>query len=164
METVWRVAFVYIVIWACFRVVGKRELTQMTPFELVSLLFIPQLFSRALTRQDYSMTNALIGATTLFLLVFVTSTLSHRFPRFRRVLQAEATVLVARGTMRLHLLDRERITPEDVFSAMHKVGVTELRDVDWAILEGDGKIAIVPRPGIDIVAREAGAPRPLGAN
>jgi uncharacterized membrane protein YcaP (DUF421 family) len=145
METVVRVVIVYVLVWACFRVVGKRELTQMTPFELVMLLFIPQLFSRAITRQDYSMTNAIIGLTTLFLLVFVTSTLSYRFPGFRGVLEAKPTVLVTRGQLLTHFLDRERITSEDVFSAMHKSGIAHLYDVEWAILEGDGKIAIVPR-------------------
>jgi uncharacterized membrane protein YcaP (DUF421 family) len=149
METVLRVVVVYVIVWACFRVVGKRELTQMTPFELVTLLFIPQLFSRAITRQDYSMTNAIIGTTTLFALVFITSTLSYRFPRFRAVLEAQPTVLVTRGQFHRHFLDRERITADDVFSAMHKAGIADLRDVEWAILEGDGKIAIVPRPPRD---------------
>ena len=88
METVLRVIFVYVLVWGCFRVLGKRELTQMSPFELVTLLFIPQLFSRALTRQDYSMTNAVIGATTLFTLVFLTSAASYRSQRFARVVQA----------------------------------------------------------------------------
>ena len=85
METVLRVVFVYVLVWGCFRVLGKRELTQMSPFELVTLLFIPQLFSRALTRQDYSMTNAVIGATTLFLLVILTSAASYHSRRFARV-------------------------------------------------------------------------------
>ena len=150
METVWRVAFVYALMWACFRVVGKRELTQMTPFELVTLLFIPQLFSRALTRQDYSMTNALIGAMTLFLLVFITSTLSHRYPRIRSVVQATPSVLLHRGQLLSGALDRERISPSDIFSAMHKVGVEQLGDVEWAILEADGRIAIIPRDGIGL--------------
>lgn len=145
METVLRVVVVYVIVWACFRVVGKRELTQMSPFELATLLLIPQLFSRAITRQDYSMTNAVIGASTLFLLVFLTSTLSYRFPRFRAVLQARSTVLVQHGELLTRSLDRERIASEDIFSAMHKEGIVDLKDVEWAILEGDGRIAIVPR-------------------
>jgi uncharacterized membrane protein YcaP (DUF421 family) len=144
METVFRVLFVYVLVWACFRVLGKRELTQMSPFELVTLLFIPQLFSRALTRQDYSMTNAVIGATTLFLLVFVTSALSYRFRGISRIVQARPTVLVCRGGLIEEHLNRERIAPEDVFSAMHKVGLERLGQVEWAILEGDGKIALIP--------------------
>ncbi|MFL5613595.1 MAG: DUF421 domain-containing protein [Gemmatimonadaceae bacterium] len=144
METVFRVCFVYVLVWACFRVLGKRELTQMSPFELVTLLFIPQLFSRALTRQDYSMTNGVIGATTLFTLVFLTSALSYRFRGFSRVVQASPTILVSHGQLVAENLNRERIAPEDVFSTMHKVGLDNLSQVEWAILEGDGKIALVP--------------------
>ena len=144
METVLRVLFVYVLVWAFFRILGKRELTQMSPFELVTLLFIPQLFSRALTRQDYSMTNAVIGATTLFLLVFVTSAVSYRFRGISRIVQARPTVLVCRGGLIEEHLNRERIAPEDVFSAMHKVGLERLGQVEWAILEGDGKISLIP--------------------
>lgn len=144
METVFRVAFVYIFVWACFRVLGKRELTQMSPFELVTLLFIPQLFSRALTRQDYSMTNAVIGASTLFLLVFLTSAASYRSNRFARIVEAQPRVLVRRGQLVEAHLDRERIPARDVFSAMHKVGLERLDQVEWAILEGDGKISLIP--------------------
>jgi uncharacterized membrane protein YcaP (DUF421 family) len=145
METVIRVLFVYVVLWSCFRVLGKRELTQMSPFELVTLLLIPQLFSRALTRQDYSMTNGVIGATTLFALVFITSALSYRFRRFSRIVQARPTILVSRGVLVEEHLNRERIAPEDLFSAMHMVGLEHLGQVEWAILEGDGKIALIPR-------------------
>ena len=145
METVFRVMFVYALVWACFRVLGKRELTQMSPFELVTLLFIPQLFSRALTRQDYSMTNAVIGATTLFTLVFVTSAVSYRFRAVARVLSARPSILVSRGALVEAQLNRERISPEDIFAAMHKVGLERLDEVEWAILEADGRIALVPR-------------------
>lgn len=151
METVFRVLFVYVLVWSCFRILGKRELTQMSPFELVTLLFIPQLFSRALTRQDYSMTNAVIGATTLFLLVWITSAVSYRFRAISRIVQARPTVLVCRGGLIEEHLNRERIAPEDVFSAMHKVGLERLGQVEWAILESDGKIALIPAaPGIDL--------------
>lgn len=144
METVPRVVFVYALVWACFRILGKRELTQMSPFELVTLLLIPQLFSRALTRQDYSMTNAVIGATTLVTLVFLTSAASYRFRRVSRVMQAKPTVLVHHGSLMEEHLNRERIAPEDIVSAMHKVGLERLGQVEWAILEGDGKIAFIP--------------------
>jgi len=149
METVVRVVFVYVFVWACFRLLGKRELTQMSPFELVTLLFIPQLFSRALTRQDYSMTNAVIGATTLFTLVFITSAASYRSKRFARVLQANPRILVDHGRLVVESLNRERIAPNDVFSAMHKVGLERLDQVEWGILESDGKIALIPSRALD---------------
>lgn len=149
METVLRVLFVYVLVWSCFRILGKRELTQMSPFELVTLLLIPQFFSRALTRQDYSMTNGVIGATTLFSLVFLTSALSYRWKFVSRIVQARPTILVSRGVLVQEHLNRERIAPEDIFSAMHKVGLEQLRQVEWAILEGDGKIALIPARNAD---------------
>jgi uncharacterized membrane protein YcaP (DUF421 family) len=145
METVVRAFVVYVIIWACFRIVGKRELTQMTPFELVMLLLIPQLLSRALTRQDYSMTNAVVGVTTLFSLLFITSLLSHRFEGFHDLVEAKPTVLLHNGEFIHDHMNRERIDSGDVFSAMHKVGLARMEDIAWAILEGDGKIAIVPK-------------------
>lgn len=149
METVTRVVFVYVFVWSCFRLLGKRELTQMSPFELVTLLFIPQLFSRALTRQDYSMTNAVIGATTLFTLVFVTSAASYSSKRFARVIQAHPRILVDHGRLVEDSLNRERIAPNDIFSAMHKVGLERLEQVEWGILESDGKIALIPSRAAD---------------
>src|SRR3954470_17011886 len=107
METVFRVVFVYVFVWACFRVLGKRELTQMSPFELVTLLFIPQLFSRALTRQDYSFTNAVIGASTLLTLVWLTSLVSYRFRSAARLIEGEPTVLIANGALLPDAMDRE---------------------------------------------------------
>lgn len=148
MDTVLRVVFVYVFVWGCFRVLGKRELTQMTPFELVMLLLIPQFFSRALTRQDYSVTNGVIGATTLFLLVFLTSALGHRFPKFQQVVQARPAILVRDGRLLEPSLNLERIAPDDILSAMHKAGLSRFSQVEWAILEGDGKIAIVPKPSV----------------
>jgi len=147
METVIRVIFVYIFVWACFRVLGKRELSQMAPFELVMLLFVPQFFSRALTRQDYSMTNAVAASTTLFSLVLLTSVLSFRFGAFRRFMEARPTVLVKGGEILASSLGHERIAPEEIFSAMHKAGVERLEQVQWAILEADGKIAIIRSDG-----------------
>ncbi|HEX9311039.1 MAG TPA: YetF domain-containing protein [Gemmatimonadaceae bacterium] len=147
METVLRVIFVYVFIWACFRTLGKRELSQMAPFELVMLLLIPQFFSRALTRQDYSMTNSLVAATTLFSLVFLTSIASFRLNGFRRVMESKPMVLVRQGELLPRALGGERIAPEEIFSAMHKAGIETIEEVAWAILESDGKIAIIRSGG-----------------
>lgn len=156
METVIRVIFVYCFVWACLRILGKRELSQMAPLELVMLLLIPQFFSRALTRQDYSMTNSVVAATTLFSLVVLTSMATFRYAGFRRFMESEPTVLVRRGKLLPRSLGHERIAPDEVFLAMHKVGVEKLEDVAWAILESDGKIAIIRSDGGRVHNPDAG--------
>ena len=143
METVFRVVLVYVFMWACFRTLGKRELSQLAPFEFVMLLLIPQFFSRALTRQDYSMTTSVVAATTLFSLVFLTSMASFRSGGFRRFMEARPTVLVRQGEFVPANLSLVRIAPDDIYSAMHKAGVERIEQVAWAILESDGKIAII---------------------
>jgi len=144
MDTVLRVAFAYAFVWVCFRVLGKRELTELAPFELVTLLFIPQMFSRALTRQDYSITNAVIAATTLLLLVFLTSMTVYRSRRAAKVVLPRATILVERGHFIERHLDQERISPTEVFDAMHATGVERLDQVRWALLQPNGRIAVIP--------------------
>jgi uncharacterized membrane protein YcaP (DUF421 family) len=150
VETVLRVTFVYAFVWACFRLLGKRELSQMAPLELVMLLLIPQFFSRALTRQDYSMTNAVVAATTLFSIVLLTSTASFRFTGFRHFMESKPTVLVSHGELLPSSLRRERIAPEEIFSAMHKSGIETIDQVAWAILESDGRIAVIRAGGGEV--------------
>ncbi len=140
-----RLTVVYAFLLVCFRVVGKRELSQMTPFEVVTLFLIPQLFRNAILRNDNSMLTAIVGATTLFSLVFLSSFLSYHFPPAATVLQAKPTVLVRDGTVIHDACDQERMTRQDLESAVHKAGLADLSEVAWAILEADGKIAIIPK-------------------
>jgi uncharacterized membrane protein YcaP (DUF421 family) len=144
ITTVVRVAGAYVFVWGCFRLVGKRELKAMSPFELVTLLFVAQLFARTLTHEDYSFTNAIVGVTTLFALLFLTSVLSYRFRPVARVLQSEPTILAQHGTLVIRHLDEERVDTANLFAEMHKVGLSTLDQVEWAILESDGTIALIP--------------------
>ena len=97
MDTVIRIAFIYFFLMIALRVMGKRELSEMSPFELVTLLMVPEIFSTALARQDYSMTHATIGVATLFTLVFVTSLVTFRFKRVEQIIEGTPTILVHDG-------------------------------------------------------------------
>lgn len=143
METVIRIASVYVVVLVGFRIMGKRELGQLAPSELVTLLLIPEIFAQSIIGEDFSMVTALTAVSTLLALVYITSLAAHASPRFRDVVEAKPAVLVAHGKLVEANLDRERVTPDEVFTEMHMAGVEVLSQVKWAILEPDGKIAIV---------------------
>jgi uncharacterized membrane protein YcaP (DUF421 family) len=128
----------------------------MAPLELVMLLLIPQFFSRALTRQDYSMTNSVVAATTLFSLVILTSMATFKYAGFRRFMESEPTILVRQGRLLPRALGHERIAPDEIFSAMHKAGIEKIEEVAWAILEADGKIAIIRADGGKVHNPDAG--------
>lgn len=143
METVLRIGFVYVFILVLLRVMGKREVSQLTPTELVMLLLIPEIMSQALVREDFSMTNAVIGVTTLMSLVFLTSMLAYKFKRFEEVVEGKPSLLVEKGEPVRETMDRERVPTDEIAAEMRKVGIERLEDVKWAVLEAGGHIAII---------------------
>ncbi len=149
METVWRVTFVYLFLMFAFRTLGKRDIGQLAPFDLVILLMIPELVAQALVGEDYSLINALVGVATLLVLVFLTSTIAYLRPGFDDLVEGRPTVLVHNGSLIPEAMHRERVSPEQILTQMRDAGLEHLAGVKWAILETDGKISFVPDDGED---------------
>jgi uncharacterized membrane protein YcaP (DUF421 family) len=143
LETILRILITYVFLMFAFRVMGKRELSKLSPFELVTLLLIPEIFSQAMVMEDFSMTNALIAVSTLCCLVVGTSLLTHRFKWFERAIENAPTLLVEHGQLLPRHMDQERIQASELFSEMHKAGIERLAQVKWAILESDGHISFI---------------------
>ena len=154
METVVRVVLVYFFVMFGLRVLGKREFGELEPFDLVVLLLIPELVAQALVREDFSLTNGLVGVATLLMLVFITGAVSYRFPRVGRVIASTPTVLVRHGHLLTKQMNRERVGPEEILEAMHQVGLHRMDQVQWAILETDGRISVVPWQTASLPQRE----------
>lgn len=149
METVIRIAIVYFFLMLCLRVLGKREFGQLAPFDLVTLLLIPEIVQQAIVGEDFSMTNALIGLSTLFVLVYLTSLVSYRNKKLGQIIEGRPTVLVSRGRLVPANLNLERVSPDEIYGEMHHVGLASLDQVQWGILEADGKISFVPSEPAD---------------
>lgn len=144
METVIRVVVIYLFLLVGMRLIGKREFGQLAPHEFVILLVIPEMVSSALNQNDHSLTNAMVGVTTILTLVFATSLLAHRFKPIQKMLEEAEAVLVHRGSLFEENLNKERVTAEEILTEARKSGVDTLAGIKWAVLEADGKIAIVP--------------------
>lgn len=144
METVFRIFVIYVFLLAGMRVIGKREFGELSPQEFVILLIIPEIVSTALNQNDKSLTNAILGVATIFSLVFLTSLITHRFPSVHALVADSEAVLVHKGQMFEDVMNRERVTPDEIMEEARKSGVSTLAEIKWAVLEPDGKIAIVP--------------------
>jgi uncharacterized membrane protein YcaP (DUF421 family) len=129
-----------------FRVIGKRELSRMSPFELVTLMLIPEILSSAVQGQG-SIITGLSGLCTVLVLVLATSLLVHRFPRAQSVVEAAPTLVVENGRLLEDALNRERLAPDELFAEMRKRGVCDLADVRFAVLESSGELSFVLRDG-----------------
>lgn len=143
MEIVLRITFVYLVLTVAFRVLGKRELSQLSPFELIMLLLIAEIVSPSLTAGDESLTAAMFGVATLLCLAVLHSVLTYRFKTLRTMSEAPPSILVKHGKIMEANIHKDRVRPDEIFSEMHKAGIEKLSQVRWGFLEPDGKMSFV---------------------
>ena len=143
LEIALRSAIIYVVLLIGIRLTGKREVGQMTPFDLVLLLLISNAVQNAMTGPDTSVTGGLVAAVTLLIMNTMLSRLGWRNKKFRRVLEGSPTLLIYRGEMLFRHLDQEHITPAELHQALREHGVATIADVYLATLEIDGSISVL---------------------
>ena len=145
MDIVLRAAVVFVVIWGLMRLVGRRELSTMEPFDLIVLVVIGDLVQQGVTQQDTSVTGAILAVATIALLTVAWSWLSYRVRRLRPLLEGRPVVLVENGSPIDANLRRERITLEELAAQARLAQIASLGDVRWAVLETNGEISFVPK-------------------
>ena len=145
MDIVIRAAVVFVFIWVLMRVLGRRELSSMEPFDLIMLVVIGDLIQQGVTQQDVSVTGALLAATTIGLLTIALAWLNYRFPRMRPALEGRPVVLVEDGRAIESNLERERITLDELAAQARLKEIESISDVRWAVLETSGAISFIPR-------------------
>lgn len=145
MDIVLRATVIFVALYLLVRLMGKRELGQMTPFELIVLVVIGDLIQQGVTQNDFSMTGAIIAISTIALLALLMSWASYLWPRAERLLEGEPRVIVRDGEVITANLRRNRLTVSEIESEMRLAGIARLTDVAWAILEPRGKISFIQR-------------------
>jgi uncharacterized membrane protein YcaP (DUF421 family) len=145
MDLVLRAVVLYAFIVLVMRVIGRRELSSMSPVDLVLLIVLGDAVQQGLTQDDYSVTGAFIVVGTIAALQVVTSYIGYRSKRARHVLEGEPMVLMEDGRLIERNLRRERLTPDDVAEEMRLQQMASFDDVKWAILERNGNISFIKK-------------------
>src|SRR6266480_7302407 len=145
MDIVLRAAFLYVFVVFVMRVIGRRELSSMTPFDLVLLIVLGDAIQQGLTQDDYSVTGAILAVATIATLQVFTSYVSYRSKKARTVLEGEPIVLIDHGQIVERNLKRERMTEDEVAEEMRQQQIASLDDVDWAIVEANGAISFIKK-------------------
>ncbi|RYY45946.1 MAG: DUF421 domain-containing protein, partial [Sphingomonadales bacterium] len=127
------------------RLMGKRELGQMTPFELVMLVVLGDLIQQGITHNDFSLTGATLAIATFAFWATVLGWVSYRWPRAERAIEGEPRVLIRDGAWIEANMKRDRLTRRELESEMRLAGIACVRDVAWAILEPEGRISFIKR-------------------
>jgi len=140
MDIVVRAGFVYFFILMLTRIVGRRELSSLEPFDLVLLVVIGDLIQQGVTQSDYSFTGLMLAAGTIAVLQTFVSWVGFRSKRASLVLDGEPIVVVQDGKFIDGNLRRERLHEDEVLESARKQGIGSLDEVAWAILETSGEI------------------------
>jgi uncharacterized membrane protein YcaP (DUF421 family) len=145
MDLTIRAVALFFFVYLLTRIIGRRELSSLEPFDLILLIVIGDAIQQGLTQDDYSVTGALIVIGTFAILQILVSYLSFRFPRLRPALDGEPIVVVQDGRAIEKNMKRERITVDEVMVAARQEQVASLDRIAWAVLETSGKISIIPK-------------------
>jgi uncharacterized membrane protein YcaP (DUF421 family) len=144
MDIVLRAVVGFAIVLFLTRVVGRRELSTLEPFDLILLVMMGDLVQQGITQSDYSLTGLSLAAGTVALLTVVVSYVSFRFPGLRPLLDGEPLVIVQDGKVIERNLRRERITPEEVAAQARLQQIASLESVRLAVLERGGQISFIP--------------------
>jgi uncharacterized membrane protein YcaP (DUF421 family) len=146
-EIILRAAAVYLAVLLGLRLSGKRELGQMTVFDLVVLLLLANAVQNAMVGPDTSLTGGILAAGVLLILNAGVAYLRLRRRPLRRVLEGSPTLLILHGQVLERNLRRESLDREVLETALREHGVARVEDVEMAVLEIDGSISVIPTGG-----------------
>jgi uncharacterized membrane protein YcaP (DUF421 family) len=145
MDIVFRAIVIFSFVLVLMRVLGRRELSRLEPFDLIILVVIGDLVQQGVTQNDFSATGAILAVGTIGVLTMFTSWTSWRFPRVRPVLDGRPVVLLEDGKPIEDNLKRERITVEEIAAQARAKGIDSLGNVKWAVLETSGGMSIISK-------------------
>lgn len=145
MDIVLRATAMFVLLYVLIRLLGKRELGQMTPFELVLLVVMGDLIQQGVTHNDFSLTGGMLAIGTFAFWALTLSWATYLFPKLKNALEGEPRVIVKYGKIIYANLRRDRLTRDEILSEMRLAGIGRLADVEWAILEPQGKISFISK-------------------
>ena len=140
-EIVLRTGVIYLLVLIGVRLSGKREVGQMTPFDLTLLLLLSNSVQNAMTGPDTSLAGGAVAASTLLIMNYAVGTLSGSSRRFRRVIEGQPSLLVHDGKVIEPHMAREHVSMDELHRALREHGIQSCDQVALAVLEVDGSIS-----------------------
>lgn len=141
MDILIRSLVIFAFLWLIVRVGGKREVAQLSAFDMILLITVGDLVSQGIVQEDYSLTAAVIAVATFSIAGIALSSLAIHFPPFRPWIEGRARIVVRDGEPLLDMLRAERITIQDIHEAAREQGIRRMRHIELCVLETDGSFS-----------------------
>ena len=139
-------ALVYAMLVILVRLTGKRQLGELEVSELIVTILISEVAATPIVHPDTPLLSAFLPVLTLLGMEYLLSVLCLRSVRLRAVLSGKPAMLIVHGRIDQTQMRKNRITPDELAEAMRGCGSLDIRDIQYAILETDGRISIIPTP------------------
>ncbi|PVG81647.1 DUF421 domain-containing protein [Nocardioides gansuensis] len=138
MDILIRALVIFVFLWLVVRVGGKREVAQLSAFDMLLLVTVGDLVAQGVVQEDYSLTAALIAVSTFTVASLVLSLANLRFPALQPWIGGRARIVVRDGEPLLDVLHSEQLTLGDLHEAAREKGIRRLSDIEMCVLETDG--------------------------
>lgn len=138
-----KASVIYVFIIAAIRLFGKKELAQLSVFDLVFILLISNAVQNAMVGNDNSVQGGIAAALGLFAVNYVFKYFTYRSKKFSEVVQGHAVMLIYEGRIIEENLKKSMLTTAEVEAAVREHGVEEIAEVNLAIMEIDGNISVI---------------------
>lgn len=151
---VFRCVILYFTVMLAMRIMGKRQIGELQPSELVVTIMISEFASMPVQDPDLPMITGVLPIMTMVLLELIVSLITLRSVKARTLFYGKPLIMIYDGRIRQKNMTRARVTIDDVMESVRESGVTDLRDVGYAVLETNGKLSIIEKDN----ARSGGLP------
>ena len=145
MDLVLRTIAVFAFLLVLTRIIGRRELSSLEPFDLILLIVLGDAVQQGLTQDDYSLTGAFLVIGTFAVLQVFVSWIGYRFPRARPILDGEPIIIIEDGQLIERNLKRERLTHAEIAEEARNQQIAHISQVRWGVLETNGQISFIKK-------------------
>ena len=140
-----RTIIIYILLTFIMRIMGKRQLGELDVGELVITILLSEIATTPIVNPESSMLDAIVPTLTLATLEIVISALIIKTPIFKKMLSSKPAVIMSRGVIDYKMMKKVRISLEELVSQIRQNGIYDLNEVDYVILEENGKMSVIPK-------------------
>ncbi len=146
LTSFFRTVILLIIIVIAVRIMGKRQIGQLQPAELVVTILLSEIAATPMQDNDIPMLNSVVAILVLVALEIIMSALSLKSIKIRGLLQGNSVILIKDGEIQQNQMKRLRFTLDDLLEALRQKDVFDVSDVQYAIAETDGSLSVLLKP------------------
>ena len=149
-----RTALLYCLVILVVRLMGKRQIGELQPYELVITIMISDLAALPMQDTRLPLILGVIPIVTLLIINVVITEIQQKSIFFRKLIDGTPCVLISNGKLNLSMVKKQRLTVDDILEEIRGGGFLDISEIQYAILENNGKVSIIPKSSYDTVTKE----------